>query len=130
MRGIRRMINRPSALLIVPVAPAPTGNGLAMRAAVTVQGLARACNLTIAVVPVSAPDIDEQDLVWAAERSERCILVPLPEPADAARLWISNPNGRAAVAAASRLPGRARLACPGAGLREIGDRAFDLVWTM
>jgi glycosyltransferase involved in cell wall biosynthesis len=122
--------NRPSALLFVPIAPAPTGNGLAMRAAVTVQGLARACNLTTAVVPVSDPDIDERDLRWAAERSERCILVPLPEPTDAARQWISSPEGRAAVEAAQPLPGRARLACPGMGLREIGDRAFDLVWTM
>ena len=122
--------NRPSALLIVPIAPAPTGNGLAMRAAVTVQGLARACNLTIAVVPVAGPDIDQRDLGWAAERSERCILVPLPAPADAARQWLAHPDGRAAVAAAQPLPGRARLACPGLGLREIGDRAFDLVWTM
>jgi glycosyltransferase involved in cell wall biosynthesis len=122
--------DRPSALLIVPIAPAPTGNGLAMRAAVTVRGLARACNLTTAVVPVSDPEIDERDLGWAAERSERCLLVPLPEPADAARQWIASPDGRAAVAAAQPLPGRARLACPGVGLREIGGRAFDLVWTM
>jgi glycosyltransferase involved in cell wall biosynthesis len=101
-----------------------------MRAAVTVQGLARACNLTIAVVPVSDPDIDERDLGWAAERSERCILVPLPGPADAARQWLASPDGRAAVAAAQPLPSRARLAGPGVGLREIGERGFDLVWTM
>jgi polysaccharide biosynthesis protein PslH len=101
-----------------------------MRAAVTVQGLARACNLTIAVVPVSNPDIDERDLGWAAERSERCILVQLPAPAAAARQWIASSDGRAAVAAAQPLPRRARLACPGVGLSEIGDRTFDLVWTM
>jgi glycosyltransferase involved in cell wall biosynthesis len=101
-----------------------------MRAAVTVQGLARACNLTTAVVPVSALGIAERDLGWAAERSERCILVQLPEPADAARQWIASPDGRAAVAAAAPLPRRARLACPGVGLREIGDAGFDLVWTM
>ncbi len=101
-----------------------------MRAAVTVEGLARACNLTIAVVPAAGPDVDQRDLGWAAERSERCILVRLPAPADAARQWLAHPDGRAAVAAAQPLPGRARLACPGLGLREIGDRAFDLVWTM
>ncbi len=106
------------------------GNGLAMRAAVTVAGLARACNLTIAVVPVSDPGADERCLRWAAERSEHCILVPLPEAADAARRWISSPAGRVVVAATQPLPHSVRLACPDAVLRETGGAAFDVVWTM
>lgn len=101
-----------------------------MRAAVTVMGLARECNLTIAVVPVSDPGTDERCLRWAAERSEHCILVPLPEPTDAARGWISSPAGRVVVAATQPLPRRARLACPDAVLRETGGAAFDVVWTM
>ena len=79
---------------------------------------------------MAGPEVDQRDLGWAAERSERCILVPLPAPADAARQWLAHPDGRAAVVAAQPLPGRARLASSGLGLREIGDRAFDLVWTM
>lgn len=101
-----------------------------MRAANTVVGLARACNLTVAVVPVSDPGAARADLGWAAERAEDCVLAPLPEPADAVKGWLSDPAGLAVAAAAEPLPDRAKLACPGVVPRETGAAAFDLVWTL
>ena len=123
-------LTKPRVLFIAPLAPAPAGNGLAMRAAVTVQGLTGVCNLTTAIIPVSDPGADAQSLRWAAENSEHCILVPLAEPADAARQWIASPAGRAAAAAVQPLPGRARLAYPDAISRELDGAQFDIVWTM
>lgn len=45
-------MDRPSALLLVPVMPAEGGNGLAMRAGLLLEGLARSCSVDVLVVPV------------------------------------------------------------------------------
>jgi glycosyltransferase involved in cell wall biosynthesis len=46
---------RPRALFIAPTTPADSGNGLAMRAALLLEGLARECDVSLLVVPVSGP---------------------------------------------------------------------------
>jgi glycosyltransferase involved in cell wall biosynthesis len=117
-------------LFITPIAPMPGGNGLAMRAALTLQGLARVCKLTTMVAPVSQPEADQRAIAWAARRSQRCILLPLPTPVQAAHAWLSNPDSRRLVAALQPLPQRARLADPFCVQRALADSAFDLVWVL
>ena len=124
------MSSRPDGLLIVPIGPAPTGNGLAMRAANTLQGLIRVCNLTTLVVPLADPAADNSCLSWAAERSARCLLVRLPEPMVAARGWIAGPTARALITALQPLPQRSRLIDPVTVAEALGRTTFDLVWTM
>lgn len=101
-----------------------------MRAAVTVQGLARACKLTTIVVPVSQPEADQRAINWASRRSQRCILVQLPTPAQAARAWLSDPDSRRLVEALQPLPQRARLADPFCVRRALADSSFDLIWVL
>lgn len=108
----------------------PSGNGLAMRAAVTVQGLARACKLTSVVIPVSQPEVDQSSLTWASHFSHRCHIVRLATPVQAARAWLSDPGSRRLVEALQPLPQRARLADPFCVLRALADSSFDLVWVL
>lgn len=124
---------RPRVLFLTPIIPAPTGNGLAMRAALAVDGLARSCRLATAVVPISDPQGDPAAMAWVAERSERAVLVPLEEPAEAARGWLGAPSGRRLATVVGSLPARARGVSPGSGLaaRELlGRDAFDAVWLL
>ncbi len=48
--GARNMISRPSALMISPVMPASTGNGLQMRAAMTLRALVHHYRVTLLVM--------------------------------------------------------------------------------
>ena len=52
-------------MLVVPLAPAATGNGLAMRAGMLLDSLASAADVHVVVVPVSGP----ADGSWAARRA-------------------------------------------------------------
>lgn len=106
------------------------GNGLAMRAALTVKGLAQACNLTVAVVPVSDPTAGAQNLKWVQTIADQCFIAPLPDPAEATHRWIADPTGRAAVMAMQPLPERAKLACPDILSSHLGGETFDLIWTL
>jgi glycosyltransferase involved in cell wall biosynthesis len=118
---------------LTPIAPAPTGNGLAMRAALAALGLARAGRLWTAVIPVSDSGIDDARLGWIVERSERAVIVPLPDAATAARGWLESAVARRLVAAAQPLPARARLAspvCGAAALRAMEETCFDAVWAL
>ncbi|MCP4037999.1 MAG: glycosyltransferase family 4 protein, partial [bacterium] len=126
----RREPRRPRVLLITPIAPAASGNGLAMRAGLLVEGLSRCADLVVAVVPVADPGCDEHALEWAAERSQQTHLFPLPDADTAVRGWLSSPIGRGLVAEASPLPALARLAPPKLGseiLRRTGAAPFDTV---
>lgn len=132
----------PQILLLTPIAPAPTGNGLAMRAALAVEGLARAGDLWTAVVPVAGPQPEAQALAWTAERAVSVVTVEPPGGTRAARSWLELPLGREILATAGTLPGRARLASPAAGLaarealaelaREKGlePAAFDAIYVL
>ena len=124
---------RPRALLITPIAPAPTGNGLAMRAALAVEGLTRCGDLWTAVVPVSDPEIDEDRMQWVSARSVRAVVVDPERPEDAVTGWLGNPAARGVVASAQPLPARARRASPAAGVAAtnlLGRNTFDVVWAL
>ncbi len=120
-------------LLILPIPPAPTGNGLAMRAALVAEGLSREFELRVAVVPVSAGASTTSELEWIAARAERVALVPPDDGAEAIHGWMASPRGRELAAAAEPLPGRARAASPGCGermRRALDVEAFDVIWVM
>ncbi len=99
-----------------------------MRAATTLQGLARACKLTTVVVPVCQPQADRTALHWAAERSHDCILVKLPKPGEAARNWLSDADSRHLVEMLQPLPQLVRLADSTCVRQTLGNVSFDLVW--
>jgi glycosyltransferase involved in cell wall biosynthesis len=106
----------PQILLLTPIAPAPTGNGLAMRAALAVEGLALAGDLWTAVLPVAGPRPEESALAWTAARAVAVAAVELPGGTAAARGWLELALGREILATSEPLPGRARLASPAAGV--------------
>jgi glycosyltransferase involved in cell wall biosynthesis len=56
-------MSRPKALLVVPVLPATGGNGLAMRAGLLLEGLARSCTVHVVVVPVFGRPVGSNSLV-------------------------------------------------------------------
>lgn len=125
--------HRPRALLITPIAPAPTGNGLAMRAALAVEVLTRCWDLWTAVVPVSDPQIDEDRMQWVSARSVRAVVVDPERPEDAVTGWLGDPAARGVVSSAQPLPARARSASPAAGVTAkhlLGRDTFDVVWVL
>ena len=104
-----------------------------MRAACTVLGLARGGDLWTAIVPVSASRAVDHDTRWVAQRSARVMVVPLGEPAAAARGWLRSATARTLVAAAQPLPRRARLVSPACGETIVGLTAgvrFHAVWLL
>ena len=124
---------RPKALFITPTVPAPGGNGLAMRASVTAEALSRIYDLSTAIVPVSSPKVDRQNLAWIKAHSIRVAVVPLPTKSEAAQGWLGSGRGREIVSKAEPLPARARLASPGLGDLAPGPLAgdhYDIVWVM
>lgn len=123
----------PRILLLAPITPAPTGNGLAMRAALAVLGLARAGELSTAVVPVAGPRPSAEQLAWTAARSARVAVVDPPAGKAAVRSWLERVDGRRIVTAVGDLPERARLASPAAGeavLEAFGGARFDVVYVL
>ena len=128
MSSSARSNARKSALLVAPITPAPTGNGLAMRAGITVQGLASTHNLTVAVLGVSSTDAIPSSTYWLSQYARHVEFVPLPERMDAARRWLSSPTGREALGALRALPERARLVCPDLICAAFSQHRFDLIW--
>jgi glycosyltransferase involved in cell wall biosynthesis len=100
-----------ASVLVVPLAPAATGNGLAMRAGMVLEALAGAGAVDVVIVPVSGGATGRE---WLAERARRVVVVEPDVPRDrtdvVARL--ADPDGRAALAAVEGLPARAKLAHP------------------
>ncbi|MGI9522093.1 MAG: glycosyltransferase [Hyphomicrobiaceae bacterium] len=121
---------RQSALLIAPIAPAPTGNGLALRAGVTVQGLARAYNLTVAIIPISSGHVDKASHSWLAHYAYQIYVASFPDPVEIAKSWLASAQSRAALAAAEPLAARLRNICPNSLPAQLTEKAFDLVWVM
>lgn len=100
-------------LFICPVPPRPTDNGLAMRASVSLEGLNRSHDTSVAVVGG-----DGTSVAWARGNASDVIELVLDGSRDAALSWLSTARGRAAAAAG--LPDRVRQRPP-----VIGDRIAD-----
>ncbi|HET7033802.1 MAG TPA: hypothetical protein VFJ48_11800, partial [Casimicrobiaceae bacterium] len=101
-------------LFVAPIMPAATGNGLAMRAGVFLDALARDFAVTLLAVPVAGlahrapPD-------FAVERATRMVTIPLDGKLDP--LWtlmgrIADPGARAARFATYPQPAMGRHASP------------------
>jgi glycosyltransferase involved in cell wall biosynthesis len=98
-------------VLVTPLAPAPTGNGLAMRAAMLLEALAAEGPVDVVVVPVSGPPTAGE---WLASRARRVVVVEPSSLRSRAEVVaeLSDPVQRAELAALEELPARARLATP------------------
>ena len=66
-----RRLRKPRAVLIAPTAPHREGNGLAMRAGVALEGLARTCDVALVVAPYGYGRVSS----WAKEIAERILVL-------------------------------------------------------
>lgn len=101
------MIAARSVVLVAPIVPAATGNGLAMRAGMLLEALAVEVPVHVVVIPVSGP---ADDLAWAAARASS-LRVVAPVTGTAARDHITrqlaHPELRARLERTIPLPSRA-----------------------
>ena len=107
-----------AAVLVVPVAPAPDGNGLAMRAGMLLETMAAAGAVDVVIVPVSGGSQRAHE--WLAARARHVIVVEPESPrtrGDVLAL-LGDPARRATLDARSGWPARARAAAP-----ELASRA-------
>ena len=99
-------------VMVSPIVPACTGNGLAMRAGMFLEALSEVSAVDLVVVPVSGPP-DEHD--WSS-RLARSVQVLNPVSGVEARPHVTAQLGdarlRARLEAAAPLPARAMLAPP------------------
>jgi len=117
------------ALLIAPIAPSNTGNGLAMRIGVTVHGLSQVCNLTVVLVPVLDPNANDDSLTWTRQFSDECAFIRVPDERTAILNWLSNARNREVFENLLPLPTVSRCVCPNTVMSRFEDQSFDLVWT-
>jgi polysaccharide biosynthesis protein PslH len=100
-------------VLLAPIVPAPTGNGLAMRVAMQLASLSEAHDVRLVVVPVAG---GRTDTAWA-ERNATSVAVLAPGDRDALRSGtvelVSNARWRARLRRCEPLPHAAALAGPG-----------------
>ena len=108
-----------STVLVVPMAPAPTGNGLAMRAGLLLEALAGAGPVDVVVVPVSGAATGGE---WLSARARQVLVVEPDPPRTRADVvaQLSDPVGRAELTALEQLPPRARRATPASARAVIG----------
>lgn len=106
------MDDEPTVVLVVPIAPAPTGNGLAMRAGMLLDALAPAAAVHVVIVPVAG---SADDLAWASERA-RSVTVVHPIRTGTARdhttRQLADAELRERLERTAPLPTRAALAPP------------------
>ena len=95
------MTHKPSLLFLAPVMPAPTGNGLAMRAGLILDALARNFSVHLLVVPLFGA---ERISRFAKERAARAMVAHLDPRDDALRLAASDPKRAMALRWRSRSP--------------------------
>jgi glycosyltransferase involved in cell wall biosynthesis len=109
---------RPRVILLTPIQPAPSGNGLAMRAELFRLAAAHDGAVETVVVPVAG-----------GARSGAITVEPDPALARAGlRSLLAEPAWRERLAAAQTLPRAARVASPGLVeivARRLGARSFD-----
>jgi glycosyltransferase involved in cell wall biosynthesis len=101
-----------SVVLVVPITPAETGNGLAMRAGMLLDALAPVAAVHVVIVPVSGP---ADGCSWTADRA-RTVTVVEPVTAEGARdhltRQLANSELRERLHRTVPLPARATLAPP------------------
>jgi polysaccharide biosynthesis protein PslH len=106
------MSDEESAVLVVPLAPADRGNGLAMRAGMLLDAMSARGPVDLVVLPVAGA---ADDLAWARHRA-RTVLVGAPMTADAARghmiAQLADPELRDRFTASAPLPARVTFAPP------------------
>jgi glycosyltransferase involved in cell wall biosynthesis len=107
------MTDHRRVVLVVPIAPARGGNGLAMRAGVLLEALAEQAIVDVFVVPVSGPA--SSDLEWAHQHA-RSIRVARPVSDTRARdhviAQVADRRLRKRLEQTAPLPGRAAAAPP------------------
>ena len=59
--------------MIVPITPGQYGSGITMRAGVTLDGLAMACDVTLVLAPLYSKDANTE---WVTEHAERVVVLP------------------------------------------------------
>ncbi len=101
------MTQKPSLLFLAPVMPAPTGNGLAMRAGLILDALARNFSVHLLVVPLFGA---ERISRFAKERAARTMVAHLDPRDDALRLAASDPKRAMALLMAQPQPVLCRFA--------------------
>jgi len=113
-----------AGVLVVPLAPAPDGNGLAMRAGLLLEAMAAAGPVDVVVVPVSGPAAPTE---WAAARARRIVVLePSVGPApDVVLAQLGDVELRDLLTRTAPLPARARAAPPTLAARVAG--AADVV---
>jgi hypothetical protein len=114
-------------LFVCPTVPMPAGNGLAMRAGVSVEGLHRHHDLTVAVI---RPASETAPVDWARRHSRAIIDMPCVTDREGATSWLWSERGRRV--ARHPLPALARHRPPSVGQRIIDQagRDFDVVVVM
>jgi glycosyltransferase involved in cell wall biosynthesis len=111
-------------VLIVPLAPQRSGNGLAMRAGATLEALAAAAPVDLVIVPVSGPS---SDAAWARTQARSIVTVDLPSPDDAqahVTALLADARLRHRLERTVPLPARAALAPPTLA-RSVADALPD-----
>jgi ABC-type antimicrobial peptide transport system permease subunit len=101
------MTQKPSLLFLAPLMPAPTGNGLAMRAGLILEALARNFSVHLLVVPLFGA---ERISRFAKERAARTMVAHLDPRDDALRLAASDPKRAMALLMAQPQPVLCRFA--------------------
>jgi glycosyltransferase involved in cell wall biosynthesis len=96
---------RPRILFACPVTPAAGGNGLAMRAGLFLEGLARAGSVDVLVIPAFGAPADPGPLVAGHAASFEALEVPLADdPAARMRSLLATGAGRDRMAELAPLP--------------------------
>jgi glycosyltransferase involved in cell wall biosynthesis len=130
------MNRAPSLLFVSPIVPAETGNGLAMRAGVFLEALARDHAVTLLVVPVAGNARPGADSGFVAAHARRTIQLSLEDSLDP--LWqltgrIIDPESRANALAAYPRPAMCRYAttpCLDAARTALAQERFDVIHVM
>jgi len=125
----------PALLFVAPILPAASGNGLAMRAGVFLDALARDFAVTLLVVPVAGGPVRASSR-FAAARTSRIVTLSLEGKLDP--LWtligrIADPDARAAAYASYPHPAMCRHATASASVEivaALGGERFDAVHVM
>ena len=118
-------MTRPSLIVVVPIAPAETGNGLAMRAHLLVEAAGRDHDVHLVVVPVAGHQPAPPSY---GSGTASVVHAPVDEPGPPVR-WLSDPRWRERFEAFSPVPAAVLAAPPGlteplcAGLPSAGVAA-------
>ncbi len=129
------MSQRASLLFVAPILPAQAGNGLAMRAGVFLDALARDFHITLLVVPVAGGP-DGRAAGFVAARTRRAVTLSLDKKLDP--LWemcsrVRDPTARTAALADYPRPALCRHAttpCLDEARTALSGERFDVVHVM